>query len=101
MLFLASEKKLQIHTLPRLAKPPDMYRFRLYTFCLPLEFTAFNRLGIIWHSSALQGLTNNHLCSSQVFAVNLLFPFIHYPKALTDLRPHAISEDIVRELVKY
>lgn len=109
MTFLASEKKLQTswklqtHALPRLAKAPGLYRSRMYPFCLPLEFAGFNlfaeirsealdtfnRLGIIWHSSALQGLPSNHLCSSQVFAVNLLFPFIHRPEALADLlRPH-------------
>ena len=31
----------------------------------------------------------NHLCSSQVFAVNLFFPFVHRPEALAALlRPH-------------
>jgi len=109
MTFLSSEKKLQTswklqtHALPRLAKAPGLYRSKLYPFCLPLEFAAFNlfaeirddaldtfdRLGIIWHSSALQGLPSNHLCSSQVFAVNLLYPFMHRPEALADfLRPH-------------
>jgi hypothetical protein len=75
----------------------------MYPFCLPLQFASFNlfheirdealdvfsRLGILWHSSALQGLPSNHLCSSQVFAVNLFFPFVHRPEALAALlRPH-------------
>jgi hypothetical protein len=109
MTFLSSEKKLQTawklqtHTLPRLAKAPGLYRSKLYPFCLPLEFAAYNlfseirdealdtfdRLGIVWHSSALQGLCSNHLCSSQVFAVNFLFPFVHRPDALAELlKPH-------------
>lgn len=109
MTFLASEKKLQTawklqtHSLPRPAKAPGLYRSKLYPFCLPLEFAGhnlfaeirdealdtFDRLGIVWHSSALQGLCSNHLCSSQVFAVNFLFPFVHRPDALADLlRPY-------------
>jgi len=109
MTFLASEKKLQTawklttHALPRLAKSPGLYRSRMYPFCLPLQFASFNlfheirdealdvfsHLGILWHSSALQGLPSNHLCSSQVFAVNLFFPFVHRPEALAALlRPH-------------
>lgn len=109
MTFLASAKKLQTawklttHALPRLAKAPGLYRSKLYPFCLPLEFAGFNLFheirdealdtfasrGILWHSSALQGLPSNHLCSSQVFAVNLFFPFAHRPEALAALlRPH-------------
>jgi hypothetical protein len=109
MTFLATEKKLQTawklqtHALPRLAKAPGLYRAKLCPFCLPLEFAGYNlfaeirdealdtfdRLGIVWHSSALQGLCSNHLCSSQVFAVNLLFPFANRPDSLGDLlRPH-------------
>ena len=109
MTFLASEKKLQTawklttHALPRLAKSPGLYRSRMYPFCLPLQFASFNLFheirdealdtfssrGILWHSSALQGLPSNHLCSSQVFAVNLFFPFVHRPEALAALlRPH-------------
>jgi len=109
MTFLASAKKLQTawklttHALPRLAKAPGLYRSKLYPFCLPLEFAGFNLFheirdealdtfasrGILWHSSALQGLPSNHLCSSQVFAVNMFFPFVHRPEALAALlRPH-------------
>jgi hypothetical protein len=108
MKFLSGEKKLQTtwkltsKTLPRGARKPGLYRNRMYPFCLPLEHAAynlfheirddalntFNRHGIVWHSSALPGLPSNHLCSSQVFAVNLLFPFIDKPEVLTDaLRP--------------
>jgi hypothetical protein len=108
MNFQTGEKKLQTawkltsKGLPRGAKRPGLYRNRMYPFCLPLEHAAcnlfhgirqdaidtFNRHSIIWHSSALPGLPSNHLCSSQVFAVNLLFPFIDNPDALADaLRP--------------
>jgi hypothetical protein len=109
MNFQTGEKKLQTawkltaKGLPRGAKRPGLYRNRMYPFCLPLEhaahnlfheirddaITTFNRHGIIWHSSALPGMPSNHLCSSQVFAVNLLFPFIDKPEALADaLRPY-------------
>ena len=108
MNFLSGEKKLQTSwkltskTLPRGARKPGLYRNRMYPFCLPLEYAAhnlfheirddalktFKRHDIVWHSSALPGLPTNHLCSSQVFAVNLLFPFIDKPEALADaLRP--------------
>jgi hypothetical protein len=104
MNFLSGEKKLQTSwklttkTLPRGAKKPGLYRSRMYPFCLPLEYagynlfqeirddvlSTFNRHAIIWHSSALPGLPSNHLCSSQVFAVNMLFPFIDKPAILAD-----------------
>ena len=108
MKFLSGEKKLQTtwkltsKTLPKGGRKPGLYRNRMYPFCLPLEYAAYNlfheiredalktwnRHGIVWHSSALPGLPSNHLCSSQVFAVNLLFPFIDKPEALADaLRP--------------
>jgi hypothetical protein len=109
MNFLSGEKKLQTSwkltskTIPRAAKKPGLYRNRMYPFCLPLEYAhynlfqgiredaldTFNRHSIIWHGSALPGLPSNHLCSSQIFAVNLLFPFIDKPEALADtLRPY-------------
>ena len=117
MKFLSGEKKLQTSwklttkTLPRGARKPGLYRNRMYPFCLPLEYASYNlfheirddalktwnRHGIIWHSSALPGLPSNHLCSSQVFAVNLLYPFIDKPEALADaLRP--FFPDIARML---
>jgi hypothetical protein len=99
MNYLSGEKKLQTSwklttkTLPRAAKKPGLFRNRMYPFCLPLEYAPYNlfheiredalktfeRHNIVWHSSALPGLPSNHLCSSQVFAVNLLFPFIDKP----------------------
>ena len=108
MNYLSSEKKLQTSwklttkALPRGAKKPGLYRNRMYPFCLPLEYAAHNLFheirddaietfrchDIVWHTSALPGLPSNHLCSSQVFAVNLLYPFIDKPEALADaLRP--------------
>jgi hypothetical protein len=115
MNFLSGEKKLQTSwklttkTLPRGAKKPGLYRNRMYPFCLPLEYAHYNlfkeirddaldtfkRHSIIWHSSALPGLPSNHLCSSQVFAVNMLFPFRDKPEILADtLRP--FSPDIAK-----
>jgi len=105
MTFLSSEKKLQTSwklntkALPRAAKAPGLYGARLYSFCLPLQYAAhnlfheirdealesFSRLGIVWHGSALQGLCSNHLCSSQIFCVNALYPFINRPEALAAL----------------
>jgi hypothetical protein len=109
MNYLSGEKKLQTawkltsKTIPRKAKKPGLYRNRMYPFCLPLEYAQYNlfqgirqdaidtfqRHGIIWHSSALPGFPSNHLCSSQIFAVNMLFPFIANPEALANaLRPY-------------
>jgi hypothetical protein len=109
MNYLSGEKKLQTSwklttkTLPRQAKKPGLYRNKMYPFCLPLEYAphnlfqgirkdameTFKRHHIIWHSSALPGYPSNHLCSSQVFAVNLFFPFIDKPEALKDiLKPY-------------
>jgi hypothetical protein len=117
MNFLSGEKKLQTawkltsKAIPKGARKPGLYRNKMYPFCLPLEFAAYNlfheiredalktwkRHCIIWHGSALPGLPSNHLCSSQVFAVNLLFPFINKPEALADaLRP--FFPDIARML---
>jgi hypothetical protein len=117
MNFLSGEKKLQTawkltsKAIPKGAKKPGLYRNRMYPFCLPLEYAAHNlfhgiredalhtwkRHGIVWHSSALPGLPSNHLCSSQVFCVNLLFPFIDKPETLADaLRP--FFPDIARML---
>jgi hypothetical protein len=104
MNYLAGEKKLQTSwklstkSIPRAAKKPGLYRNRIYPFCLPLEYAqynlfqgiredainTFNRHNIIWHSSALPGYPSNHLCSSQVFAVNLLFHFIDNPETLAN-----------------
>ena len=108
MNFLSGEKKLQTSwkltskALPRGAKKNGLYRSRMYPFCLPLEYAGhnlfheirddalatFKRHEIVWHGSALPGLPTNHLCSSQVFAVNMLFTFIDKPEALADaLKP--------------
>jgi len=108
MNFLSGEKKLQTawkltsKALPRGARKPGLYRNKMYPFCLPLQYGAYNlfqdirddairtfkKHNIVWHSSALPGLPSNHLCSSQVFAVNSFFPFINRPDALADaLRP--------------
>jgi len=105
MNYLTAEKKRQTawklttKMLPRQAKVPGLYYSRMLPYCLPLDYAPYNlfheiredamstfkRLGIIWHSSALPGLPSNHLCSSQVFCVNVLFPFIDRPDALSVL----------------
>ena len=105
MQFLSVEKKRQLQwklttkSLPREAKVPGLFGSRMYAFCLPLEHAGLNlyaeireeaielfrRLDIVWHTSALPGLPTNHLCSSQVFCVNSLAPFLHRPEALADL----------------
>jgi hypothetical protein len=108
MNYLSGEKKLQTawkltsKTIPKRARKPGLYRNRMYPFCLPLEYAAYNlfhgirddaietwkRHGIVWHGSALPGLPSNHLCSSQVFCVNFFFPLIDKPEILADaLRP--------------
>jgi len=117
MNFISGEKKLQTSwkltskAIPRGARKSGLYRNRMYPFCLPLEYAQYNlfqgirqnaidtfqRHSIIWHSSALPGFPSNHLCSSQVLAVNMLSPFIANPDALADaLKPH--FPDIARML---
>lgn len=117
MNFLSVEKKRQLawklttKTLPREAKLPGLYFSKLFPFCLPLEYAAFNlyqgirdealalfeKEHILWHTSALPGLPSNHLASSQAFCVNSLAPFLHQPEALAEfLRP--FFPDVVRML---
>jgi len=109
MNYLSGEKKLQTSWklttkfLPKATKKSGLFRNRMYPFCLPLKYAQYNlfqgirqdamdtfkKHNIIWHSSALPGYPSNHLCSSQVFAVNLLFPFIDSPEVLANaLRPY-------------
>jgi hypothetical protein len=109
MHYLSVAKKMQLEwkltskALPREARVPGLYRSRMYPFCFPLEYAAYNlfheirddamatfdRLRIVWHGAALPGLPTNHTCSSQICCVNALFPFRHRPEALADfLRPH-------------
>ncbi len=117
MNFLSVEKKRQLawklstKTLPREAKVPGLYYSKLFPFCLPLEYAAFNlyqgirdevlalfeREHILWHTSALPGLPSNHLASSQVQCVNSLAPFLHQPEALMELL-RQFFPDIVRML---
>ncbi|MEI6876407.1 MAG: hypothetical protein WCL50_14905 [Spirochaetota bacterium] len=105
MNFLTVEKRRQLQwklttkSLPREARAPGLYYARMFPFCLPMEYAGFNlfqgirdealalfeRLSIVWHTSALPGLPSNHLCSSQVFCVNALTPFMHLPEALAEL----------------
>ena len=102
MNFLAAEKKRQTSwklttkLLPRKAKEPGLYRGRLYPFCLPIDFSPHNLFhgirddalayfhthAIVWHGAALPGLPTNHLVSSQIFALNVLYPFMYRPEAL-------------------
>lgn len=105
MTYLQAEKKRQTEWklttkyLSREAKKPGLFRSRLYPFCLPVDtavenlfppirgqaVTQFRDHDIYWHSSALPDLPSNHLCSSQVLCVNLLFPFIFDKEGLKQL----------------
>jgi hypothetical protein len=102
MSLLNREKARQIrwkHATPHLsseAKQPGFFRGKPRMFCLPPEcadenlfegirkeaLEYFAKHKIHWHLSPGDGLPSNHLCSSQVLMVNLLFPFIHDREAL-------------------
>lgn len=72
-----------------------VYRKKPRPFCIPVEFAEqnlfpwvrrsapafFKKHGIKWHDGQ-NGKPSNHLCSSQVFCVNFLFPFADKPDAL-------------------
>ena len=95
MTYLQAQKKLQIEWklqtkyLSRAAKKPGLFANRLFPFCLPIEHAEenlfvgirdeaieyFERNDISWHGAALPGKPGNHLCSSQIFAINMLYPF--------------------------
>lgn len=71
----------------------------MFPFYLPLEsagqnpcheirddaLCTFDRLGIVWHGAALLGLPLNHLCSSQIFCANAIYPFINRPEGITSI----------------
>jgi hypothetical protein len=102
MNFLTSEKnrqsswKLNTKFLSREAKKAGYYKGKLYPWALPVEFASenlqssirdqaidyFKRNRIIWHMAAQMEGPTNHLCSSQVMAVNTLFPFMYEPEEL-------------------
>ncbi len=102
MTFLASEKnrlsewKLYTKFLSKGAKKAGFYKGKLYSWALPIEFASenlqpsirdnaiayFKRNHIIWHLAAQMDGPTNHLCSSQVMAVNCLFPFMYEPDDL-------------------
>lgn len=95
MSFLQAEKrrqtewKLRTSALTRGARTPGLFGNRLFPFCLPVDYAEENLWsgtrhqviqyflsnGIVWHTGALPGCPSNHLCSSQVFLVNLFAPF--------------------------
>ena len=95
MTYLQAQKKLQAQWklqtkyLSRAAKKPGLFANRLFPFCLPIEHAEenlfvgiredaiayFDRHDISWHGAALPGKPGNHLCSSQILAVNMLYPF--------------------------
>ena len=86
---LQTQWKLQTKYLSRAAKKPGLFANRLFPFCLPIEHAEenlfigirddaiayFDRHDISWHGAALPGKPGNHLCSSQILAVNMLYPF--------------------------
>jgi len=88
-------------TISAAARADGIYRGSPRPFCLPVEHAAenlfpairqsardyFASMGIQWHQGQ-NGNPSNHLCSSQVCCVNMLWPFADQPKALaTVLRP--------------
>lgn len=97
MNFLSSEKirqtewKLNTKHLSREAKKPGLIRGKLQPWALPvtcahenlhesirdgaLKYFRQNRIN--WHMSAQMNYPTNHLCSSQVMAVNCMFPFMY------------------------
>ena len=95
MTYLQAQKKLQTQWklqtkyLSRAAKKPGLFASRLFPFCLPIEYAEenlfvgirdvaieyFDLNDISWHGAALPGKPGNHLCSSQIFAINMLYPF--------------------------
>jgi hypothetical protein len=97
--FLAAERNRQSHfkqssgffSAP--ARQDGFFKGKPRPFCLPLEYSSenlyagvrepairyFAEHGIQWHTA------KNHLCSSQICAVNFLFPFAHNPDALVEL----------------
>ena len=102
MNFLTSEKnrqaewKLSTKYLSREAKKAGYYWGKLYPWTLPVEHADenlqepvraaaidyFKRNRISWHMAAQMDGPTNHLCSSQVMAVNCLFPFMYEPEKL-------------------
>ncbi len=102
--FLESEKESQINFkentiyFSNSAKKAGTYGRGEYKFCLPIDsadenlyseirhdaIKYFQRQDIKWHQG-LNHKPNNHLCSSQVFCVNFLFPFALNPNALVEL----------------
>ncbi len=105
MTFLQAEKKRQTvfkltsNYFTKAARKPGLYRSKLQPFCLPIEeahqnlfppirdaaIDYFSKNQIVWHSGPLPDMPSNHLCSSQVFCVNFLFPFFDKPEALKSL----------------
>lgn len=110
MVFLNAEKKRQTvfklssNYFTQPARKPGLYRGKLYQFCLPLNnadqnlfspiredaIKHFKKNKIYWHNSAYPNMPSNHLCSSQVFCINFLFPFINNPDSLKELLSPAI-----------
>lgn len=108
MTFLQSEKRRQArwklntqHLSPE-AKMPGIYAGKPRPFCLPIHYAQenlfepirsetldyFTKHRIVWHCGTSPGNPTNHLCSSQVFTINLLAPFQRAPTALaTFLKP--------------
>ena len=102
MSYLSGESKRQItwklltKSLPKKAKEPGLYGSRLHAVCLPIDWAhhnlypgirseiieTFSRERIVFHGSALPGMPSNHLCSSQVMAINIFAIFEQQPEVL-------------------
>jgi hypothetical protein len=102
--FLMSEKENQIRfktrseTISIEAQIDGVYKGKPRPFCLPVEFAEQNLYPPIrkiaseffvehkikWHDGQ-NGKPSNHMCDSQVFCVNFLFPFADKPQELAEL----------------
>jgi len=114
--FLESEKQNQIwfknrsDTITPEARVDGIYKGKPRPFCLPVELSEQNlffpiretatsfirKKKIRWHDGH-NNKPSNHLCDSQVFCVNFLFPFADKPEELAKLL-HPVFPKIKRML---
>jgi hypothetical protein len=110
--FLQAEKrrqtewKLTTTSISPAARRPGLIGNRLHPFCLPVDHATENlfpaiRTGLLeyfgthnitWHKAAIPGYPSNHLCSSQVFLVNLLGPFQRDREGMLVIAGHLLPE---------
>ena len=85
---------------------PGIYAGKPRPFCLPTAYSQenlfqsiraamleyFTRNRIVWHCGDSPGYPTNHLCSSQVFTINLFAAFRNKPEALAALLHHTLPD---------